>query len=183
MMFRAITILALTVTFALALASFAWEDLLTGFILSSLLVALFGRHLFPVHKPDNEFVVHITLRIPVMIGMLVADILKGTWQVALYVLGLKKLEHPGIVKIPLGNHSDQAIGFVGHLVTISPGSFVVDFDWTDRTMLVHYIDASNPDKLRGDVEKYYRLWEYGSHVPEPRTDVDLNDLDLDEGDL
>jgi multisubunit Na+/H+ antiporter MnhE subunit len=93
--------------------------------------------------------------------MLLVDIVLGTWQVATYVVGIRKLEHPGIVKIPLGNHSDASVGFIGHLVTISPGSFVVDFDWTDRTMLVHYIDASDPEKLREAVEKYYRVWEYG----------------------
>jgi multisubunit Na+/H+ antiporter MnhE subunit len=106
--------------------------------------------------------------LPRFLGMMAVDILKGTWQVATYVVGLRKLEHPGIVKISLGNHTPAGVGIVGLVVTISPGSFLVDIDWDERVMLVHYIDASSPERLREDVEKYYRLWEYGTHIPHNR---------------
>jgi multisubunit Na+/H+ antiporter MnhE subunit len=99
--------------------------------------------------------------------MRLVDIVKGTWLVASIVVGIRPLTHPGIVKIPLGNHSPAGVGIVGLLVTISPGSFMVDIDWDERVMLVHYMDARNPAQLRADVEKYYRLWEYGMHLPEP----------------
>lgn len=166
MMFILFVIVALTCVYTFALASFGWENFLVGAVLSTALVAVYFRWIFPFKLPQSEFVWHLIVRVPVFIIYLLIDILKGTWLVTAYVLGIRKLEHPGIVKIPFGNHSDRSVGLIGHLVTISPGSFVVDIDWDDRTMLVHYIDASDPAQLRADVEKYYRLWEYGSHRPQ-----------------
>jgi multicomponent Na+:H+ antiporter subunit E len=176
MILRVIVVLGLTVTYALMLSSFAWENLLMGAALSALLVAVYGKRVLPSNSPQAEFVVHLLVRTPLFIWLLAGDILKGTWQVTMYVTGLRKLDHPGIVKVPFGNHSDSAVGLVSHLITISPGSFVVDIDWTDRTMLVHYIDASEPDKLREAVEKYYRLWEYGSHKPQGRATPETRSL-------
>ena len=172
MMFYAVIIAGLTVVYNLALASFAWEDMVVGAMLSTVLVAVFRRAIFPLVPADAGFVAHIIVYLPLFLWMLVVDIVKGTWQVAMYVVGIRKLEKPGILKIPLGNHTPAGVGVVGLFVTVSPGSFLVDIDWDERVMLVHYIDASDPVKLIADVEKYYNLWEYGRHVPrDPNTDA------------
>lgn len=165
MMFNVMVGAGLTLVFALALASLSWQNLLIGAVLSTVLLMVYRKRILPAYQPESEFVLHLLVRVPIFLWYLAGDILKGTWQVTVYVVGIRKLEHPGIVKVPFRHHSDSAVGFVGHLITVSPGSFVVDIDWDDRTMLVHYIDASDPDKLRESVEKYYRLWEYGSHKP------------------
>lgn len=165
MMFHLLTILGLTGVYVLTLADFSWENIAFGLVLATVLVVLFRRVVFPSRSVSTGYVLHILVRVPVFVCYLLADIFKGTWQVTLYVIGVRKLEHPGIVKIPFGNHSDESVGFVGHLITVSPGSFLVDIDWDDRTLLVHYIDASNPKQLREGVEKYYRLWEYGTRTP------------------
>ena len=168
MMFIVLIIATLTLVFTFALADFAWQNFVFGALLASALVVVYFRWIFPWRTPQTEFVWHLLVRIPIFVWYLAVDILKGTWLVTTYVLGIRQLEHPGIVKIPFGNHSDDTVGLMGHLITISPGSFLVDIDWDDRTMLVHYMDASDPAQLRADVEKYYRLWEYGSHQPKPR---------------
>lgn len=165
MIFSAVIILGLTLIYALALASFAPQDLLVGALLSVGFILIYRKTLFPVSLPEGEYVLHILLFLPKFLGMLAWDIIKGTWQVTTFVIGLKELDHPGIVKIPLGNHSPAGTGIVGLFITLSPGSFLVDIDWEERVMLVHVIDASNPDTTREDAEKYYRLWEYGRHIP------------------
>ncbi len=168
MMFIILIIAALTCVFTFALADFSWQNFVFGAVLASVLVAVYLRRVFPWQVPKSEFVWHVVLRLPIFVWYLAVDILKGTWLVTTYVLGIRQLEHPGIVKIPFGEHSDDSVGLMGHLITVSPGSFLVDIDWDDRTMLVHYMDASDPAQLRADVEKYYRLWEYGSHMPASR---------------
>lgn len=165
MIFIVTVIASLTSIYCLTLASFAWEDVVLGALVSAVLVAIFRKTLLPEILPDAGHVAHIVAYLPVLLWMLLIDILKGTWQVAIYVVGLKQLDHPGIVKIPLGQHSRAGVGIVSLLLTLSPGSFLVEIDWDDSSMLVHYIDASNPVQLRRDVEKYYRVWEYGSHLP------------------
>lgn len=165
MIFAIVTTLGLTLTYALVLASFAWQDLLFGALLSIGFLAIYRRTLFPGSLPEGAYVIHILVFAPRFLGMLVWDIIKGTWQVTTFVIGLRKLDHPGILKIPLGNHSRAGTGIVSLFITLSPGSFLVDIDWEERMMLVHVIDASDPDTTRQDVEKYYRLWEYGTHIP------------------
>jgi multisubunit Na+/H+ antiporter MnhE subunit len=165
MIYFAVIIASLTATYCLTLASFAWEDVTLGVVLAATLAAVYRKSIFPSRVPEARYVLHILLHMPRFVWMLLVDVLKGTWIVAVYVVGVRKLDHPGIVKIPLTNHSPAGVGIVGLLLTLSPGSFLVDIDWDDRSMLVHYIDASNPDKLRREAERYYRLWEYGAHIP------------------
>jgi len=165
MIFLVVVIAGLTVTYCLTIASFAWPDLVVGAAMAAGLVAIFRRVLLPATLPETGYVLHIIVYLPVLLWMLVVDILKGTWLVAKYVVGMDQLDHPGIVRIPLGQHSRAGIGVVSLLLTISPGSFLVDIDWEDSSMLVHYIDASNPAQLRRDVEKYYRIWEYNIPFP------------------
>lgn len=165
MIFSIVITVGFTLIYALALASFAPQDLLLGALFSIGFVGIYRKTLFPLSLPDGEYVLHILVFMPKFLGMLVWDIIKGTWQVTTFVIGLKDLDHPGIVKIPLGNHSPAGTGIVGLFITLSPGSFLVDIDWEERAMLVHVIDASDPDAVREGAEKYYRLWEYGTHVP------------------
>ncbi len=166
MMYMIVIALALTLIYALMLASFAWPDLVAGALISVALMVIYRETLF-VARPQAGYVLHILVYLPKLIAMLVGDIVKGTWQVTTFVIGLRKLDNPGVVKIPLGNHSRPGIGIVGLFITLSPGSFLIDIDWDQRVMLVHVIDASNPDTTRADAEKFYRLWEYGSHMPAP----------------
>lgn len=165
MIYFAVVVAGLTATYCLALASFAWEDAVLGLILSSTLVAIYRKAVFPKVVPDGGYVLHILIHLPRFLWMVLVDVIKGTWLVTTFVAGLRRLDHPGIVKIPLTNHSPAGVGMVGLLVTLSPGSFLVDIDWEERSMLVHYIDASDPVKLRRDAERYYRLWEFGDHMP------------------
>jgi multisubunit Na+/H+ antiporter MnhE subunit len=175
MMYLILVILALTGLFMATLAEFSWQNAVIGAGAASLLVLVYYRWIFPRSLPPAGFVIHLILRTPLFLWYLIGDILKGTWLVTMYALGIRHLEHPGIVKIPFGSHLDDAVGLFGHVLTISPGSFLVDIDWDDRTMLVHYIDASDPPQLRADVEKYYRLWEYGSHMPQTGLSIPHDD--------
>lgn len=165
MTYRTAIMTALTLVFLLTLGSFALEDVVLGIVISALLLILFRRVLLPAKMPDGEFVLHILIYSPRFLLLLAGDVLRGTWQVTGYVIGRKQLDHPGIVAVPLGNHSRPGSGIVGLLVTLSPGSFLLDIDWERRVMLIHVIDASDPDGVRADVEKYYKLWEYGTHIP------------------
>jgi multicomponent Na+:H+ antiporter subunit E len=165
MMYVILVILALTGVFMATLADFAWQNAVIGGVAATTLVVVYFRWIFPRNLPPAEFVIHLLLRLPLFLWYLTGDILKGHVARDGICGGHPPTRASGNRQDPFGNHSDDAVGLVGHLVTVSPGSFLVDVDWSDRTMLVHYIDASNPQQLRADVEKYYRLWEYGSHMP------------------
>lgn len=152
--------------FALVVSDFSWENLVVAFTLAGALMVVFRRQTLPRSLPPAGLALHLIIYSPVLFWFLLIDILKGTWQIATITLGLRPLVQPGIVKIPIGAHSVAGVGPVGFFITLSPGTFLVDIDWAEGVMLVHSIDARDPDGVRKDAEKYYRLWEYGTYLPE-----------------
>jgi multisubunit Na+/H+ antiporter MnhE subunit len=151
--------------FGLITDDFGWQNMLVGFALSGALMYVFRRQIIPRPLPPTGLSVHLLAYVPVLVWYLFIDILKGTYQIVTITLGLRPLVKPGIVKLPIGVHSSYGVGPVGFFVTLSPGSFMVDIDWEEQVMLVHVIDASDPEAVRRDAEKYYRLWEYGTYAP------------------
>jgi multisubunit Na+/H+ antiporter MnhE subunit len=156
----ALALALLTTVYALTLASFAWEDLLVGMALAGGLMALYRKQVFPGPPPATGYVLHILRNGPRLLGHVLVDILKGTWQVGSIIIGLRPLSHPGIVKIPMLDIGPAGTAIVSFVVTLSPGSFLIDYDWDERVMLVHYVDISDPDKIRADVARYYRLLDF-----------------------
>ena len=165
-------LLSSAVVFGLVVSDFSWQNMLVALALSGALLAVFRKQVLPRSLPPTGLSLHLLVYSPVLFWYLLIDILKGTYQIVTITLGLRPLVQPGIVKIPIGNHSAAGVGPVGFFVTLSPGSFLVDIDWDEQVMLVHVIDATDPEGLRRDAEKYYRLWEYGTYLPsalrEPR---------------
>jgi multisubunit Na+/H+ antiporter MnhE subunit len=159
------TIIGSTLVFGLMSADLGWQNLLLGAAFSSFFMWLLRRQLIPRPLPENGFALHLLVYFPVLVWYLLIDILKGTWQVMVVTLGIRPLAKPGIVKLPIAAHSPYGVGPVGYFITLSPGSFMIDVDWDDGAMYVHVIDASDPEMIRRDAEKYYRLWEYGKYKP------------------
>lgn len=154
-----------TLVFGLMTADLGWENILVGLALSAAMTWLFRRQMIPRPLPPNGFAAHLLLYSPVLFWYLLIDILKGTWQVLVVTLGFRPLTRPGIVRLPVAAHSPYGVGPVGYFITLSPGSFMLDVDWDEGVMYVHVIDASDPEAIRRDSEKYYRLWEYGQYKP------------------
>jgi multisubunit Na+/H+ antiporter MnhE subunit len=99
---------------------------------------------------------------PLFALAVVRDIVVGTWQVAVVVLGLRPLRHPGIVAVPIGERSRLGVAVSALATTLSPGSFLVDVDWQERVMLIHVLDATDPDAIRDGLARFYR--RYQRHV-------------------
>jgi len=152
----------LTAVYALALASLAPLDLLTGALLGGgLLVASRA-----VTVPRGRFPVGTVLRrigafVPFTFAV-VRDVVVSTWRVALIVLGVRPLRAPGIVKVPIGGRSPVGVAVSSLVETLSPGSVLIDIDWEDRIMYIHVIDASDPDKKRRQMQSFYD--RYQRHV-------------------
>jgi len=163
--------------FGLITDDFTWQNMVIAFVLSSGLMFVFRRQVIPDPTPPTGLAFRVMVTAPLLFWYLFVDILKGTYQIVTITLGIRPLAKPGIVKIPITTPSPYSIGPVGYFITLSPGSFMVDIDWDEMMMLVHVIDASDPDQVRRDAEKYYRLWTYNGTgaagpVPGRRTPPD-----------
>ena len=151
--------LALGVIYALTLASADPVDLLMGAAAGGLLAAALGRRLPATFDAPSPPHARRLLWFPVFAGAVLADIVTGTWDVALRVVGLRRLERPGIVRVPIGERSDRGVAVSALATTLSPGSVLVDVDWERRDLLVHVIDASDPGAVRADLQRFYDRYQ------------------------
>jgi multisubunit Na+/H+ antiporter MnhE subunit len=151
----------LTLIYSLVLESRALPDLLTGFVLSGVLIYLFRAHLFSDLAIDiiESFSLAILARrlfyLPIFLYAVAVDITKGSLQVAKVVLHLAPLPRSGFIYFPMGERSHLGVLVSALVLAVSPGSVPVRLDWEERRMLFHIFDASDPDTIRRDAESFY----------------------------
>ena len=146
----------LAAVYLLTLGSADPLDLAFGLVLGAALVVGLGGRLRP---PQSHGVPPLPARVvafPLLVGAVLLEIARGTWDVGLRVLGLRPLEGPGIVFIPIGKRSPLGVAVTGLLVGLSPGSMLVEVDDKRRMMLFHVIDARDPDAVRAQIDRLYQ---------------------------
>jgi multicomponent Na+:H+ antiporter subunit E len=154
--------LLLVVIYALTLASFEPWDLLAGLVVAAaLLVATRGLRL--EHGADGAAppLWRRLARFPALCLAVAREIVVGTWQVTLVVTRLRPLREPGIVAIPVGDRTTAGVAASALLATLSPGEVFVDLDEGRRLMLVHVLDASDPEAVRRRYDAFYRRHQRG----------------------
>lgn len=162
-MILVILVLALfTGVYALTLGSFAWEDLALGLGLASIFLFVYRRELLPHPIQRSGSTLVAIARFPMFALASIWNIITGTWAVALVVVGIRPLEHPGIVVVPFGDRTPTGAGMSQMLLTLSPGSFLVDVDRDKQQMIIHVIDAADPDAVREELQEFYD--RYQRHV-------------------
>jgi multisubunit Na+/H+ antiporter MnhE subunit len=149
----------LTLVYALALASFHPFDLLLGALLSAALLAGLRRFLFGGRPAAIGGLAGRAAALPLLVWAILRDITVGTWRVALVVLGARPLERPGIVAVPLEERSHAGVVVSAFTATLSPGEFLVEIDWPSRRMLVHVLDARDPEAVRARFADFYRRYQ------------------------
>jgi multisubunit Na+/H+ antiporter MnhE subunit len=171
-MMLVLVVAVLTTVYVSALGSFTWQDVVLGIGLSGALVWAFRGVTVRHHLESNVWTLRTLAQSPRYIGRVFRDVVTGTWQVTTYVIGLKQLSHPGIIRIPYDEESRIRLGVALIAISLSPGSFVVDVNEEERFVLCHFIDISDPDRLRSEIHRKY-LRVPGTHVTEPEQEGEM----------
>lgn len=160
-----IEVAGLTGVFLLTLASTKPEDIAIGVGLSFL--ALFTFRTFLRETQDNEYhdrapsLVSRVMHFPLFAIVILKDVLVGTWMVLGYSLGWRKIDASGIIQVPIGDCTPTGVSILAIVTTLAPGSALVDIDWAEGQMLVHVIDASDPDAIRHAIRHFYERYQKG----------------------
>lgn len=159
-MSRVVLALACLVTiFLLVLVSIDPWDGVIGALAAAVLLWACRSYLFPTPPaPVTHLGRRIVWFLP-FVGAVIRDIVVGTWDVALVVLNLRPLAHPGIVAIPIGDRSPTGVAVTGLVMTLSPGAALVDIDWEQGVMLFHVLEAGDPDAVREEYETFYQRFQ------------------------
>jgi multisubunit Na+/H+ antiporter MnhE subunit len=148
-------VFSLTVIYACALASADPLDLLFGALLATGLVVLFRASVTGEAAVDLASLIRRTGAFLPFAGAILYDIFVGTWAVILIVLHLRPLRRPGIVAVPIGERTPTGVAVSAFATTLSPGSYLIDVDWERGVMLLHVLDASDPDAVERAHQRFY----------------------------
>jgi multisubunit Na+/H+ antiporter MnhE subunit len=139
--------MTLTTAYLLVLASVHPGDVLTGVTISAIVAAVSRRP--SAGGTSAPTLLRRLAGAPRLALGTLGDMLRGTWHVALHILGTHRFETPGIVAIPAGERTVAGIAAWGYLTAVSPDEIVVDVDETRGMLLVHVLDTTRADTVRG----------------------------------
>jgi multicomponent Na+:H+ antiporter subunit E len=154
-----LALVLLTATYVLVLASLDPVDVLLGAGVAVGVLLVFHTFLFGGRPSSIGGLTARVVALPRFVWAVLLDITVGTWRVAAVVLGIRPLTHPGIVLVPLEDRSEMGTVVSAFAATLAPGEYLVDIDWERRQMLMHVLDASDPDAVRGQFSDFYRRYQ------------------------
>jgi len=148
-------VVALVAVYLLVLTSVAPGDVLVGTVLAVGIVAA-GYRVRPSDPPPaGTTPLRRLIGIPALVGRTVVDMARASWQVALCCLR-GRLPAPGLVSIPIGPHAGSAAAW-GVRVGLSPDTIVVEVDERRGELLLHVLNARDPDAVRREqLDSYER---------------------------
>lgn len=151
----ALAFLLLVAVYGLTLASADPLDLLAGGVLAAVLLIALRRFLFPAEPLAHPTLATRLINFPRFALAVAWEVARGTWLVARVVTGVRPLARPGIVCVPVGKRTRGGVVATALAVTLSPGEVFVDVDWGRQVMLLHVLDASDPDRVRRHHAAFY----------------------------
>ena len=130
-----------------------WGDLSAANVLGGLMVALMVCLVFPLPRLG----MHLHVR-PVRLAWLVlhflGDVVLASAQVAWTTLQFHRQPRNAVVKVDLKTRSDLVLTVVAEMVSLVPGSLVVEARRSTQTLYLHVLDARDQagvDKMRRQV--------------------------------
>jgi multisubunit Na+/H+ antiporter MnhE subunit len=142
--------LVLMGVYLLVLTSVQPGDALVGVVLGAgLAVALQPR---PAGRAPSRLAGLVALgRVLVTTAV---EMARGSWRTAWFCLG--RGGRPGFVEIPRAGRSRHAVALWGVLTGEAPDEVPVDVDEERDVLIVHLVDASDPEAVR---DRHRRAWE------------------------
>jgi multisubunit Na+/H+ antiporter MnhE subunit len=132
---------AIVAVYLLVLTSVAPGDILVGFLLAIGLLA--------VTRPQRRAPAHGWLPWLIALARTVlgtaSEVVLGTVRTVRVCFGWKGA--PGFVEIPRGDRSRRAVALWGVLTGEAPDEYPVDVDDARHVLIVHVLDARDPDAI------------------------------------
>ncbi|MGH2548060.1 MAG: Na+/H+ antiporter subunit E [Thermomicrobiales bacterium] len=149
--------------YSLTLASADWIDFVTGLVIGAgvtWLLRAFMRETATVALTDSRPPIwRRVVWFPIFVSAVFRDIVLGTIDVAKYSLGMRESDYQGIVAVPIGERTRSGVAISAWATTISPGTALVDVDWEGGQMLIHVMDARDPERVRSVHQRFYERYQ------------------------
>ena len=91
-----------------------------------------------------------------VLGRTARDVVLGTWRTVRFCLGGQAT--PGFVEIPRGERTDGDVALWGMLTGEAPDEYPVDVDEEAGVLIVHVLDADDPEAVRARHRRMADVW-------------------------
>lgn len=164
---RLLAVAGLVGIYLLTLGSYTWGDVGVGLALA-VAVELVQRHRIArggrIGSTTDDGIARPPLHrrllaLPALIVIVAREITVGTWIVARFSLGLREVTDAGVVEVELEGISREGVALWAFITTISPGEIVVEADEQRGRLLIHTLDASDPEAIRAHHRRIYEKYQ------------------------
>jgi multisubunit Na+/H+ antiporter MnhE subunit len=158
---RALAVVVLTALWMLTLASTYLLDVVLGLVVATAVVTAVPGTRSVISEGTPPPLGRRLLAFPRFALATLREVVVGTWDVTLRVLHLRPVDRPGIVLVPIGERTSAGLAATALADTLSPGEVLIDVDHERGVMLVHVIDARDPDEVRARHQRFYERHQRG----------------------
>ncbi|NOK21652.1 Na+/H+ antiporter subunit E [Corallococcus carmarthensis] len=152
-------VLALALLYALVVGSFHPVDLALGVVLATGVVRLFPLAGLPPALGAREYW-RRTLHLPRFGWALAVLVTRSCFQVLKVIFGRRELANQaGVVEVPMGERTSRGVQVSSWVMSLAPGTVLLELDWEKRVMRMHALDASDPDTLVRQQETFYQRYQ------------------------
>ncbi|MGP0224344.1 MULTISPECIES: Na+/H+ antiporter subunit E [unclassified Paenarthrobacter] len=131
-----------------------WQDFSPGNLLFGALIAIVVAKLF--YLPPVELSGRFNVLRAVPFALLFLGKVVAASFLVLYLAVVKGPKvRSAVVEVPLRSHSDLMVTATGHVISLIPGSLVVEVDRSTSTLYLHALNIYNQadiDKIRREVQ-------------------------------
>jgi multicomponent Na+:H+ antiporter subunit E len=130
-----------------------WQDFSPGNLLFGALIAVVVARLFYLPPVELGGRFNLLRAIPFAVVFL-AKVVAASGQVLFLAVARGPKVISAVVAVPLRSHSDLLVTATGHVISLIPGSLVVEVDRSTSTLYIHGINVRNAEdaaKLRKEV--------------------------------
>ena len=92
-----------------------------------------------------------------LFAVFAADIVTANWRVARQVVGPLYRLSPALIEVPLDLQDPFLATLLGSIVSLTPGTVAIDVDRQRWVLLVHALDAPDPQALVREIKERYEL--------------------------
>lgn len=155
-----LSVFGLSAIYSMILISVHPWDLVAGTLIAIGVLLLFRRHLSinTRRQPFRRLGQKAGALLP-FAGFVFLDTVKGIFTVSAIVLKIRPLARSGFIAIPIGERTENGVIVTAWAMSLSPGAVLIDVDWEQGVMLFHFIDATEPEKLRQKIQIFYERYQ------------------------
>ncbi len=136
-----------------------WFMLVNDWKVGSLVMAIILATIIPLLTsawwPDRARIAH-PFRLLSYTALVFWDIIVANFQVAYVILFVPRDKiHSRWVTVPLDLTSPEAISLLAGTITMTPGTLSSDMSACGRALLIHALNAPDPDAVRDQIKSRY----------------------------